>query len=140
MLLVPHPIIFIIDNYMTIKITLVKSPRKEKKFRVILPDGKKVDFGQRGYSDFTLHKNPLRMRSYVRRHGGSIPKYILNENNPTNVGANMLKVTRSDKEDWKGSGVDTAGVWSRWVLWSHPTIPGAIRIIERKFGVNIRQK
>jgi hypothetical protein len=37
----------------------------------------------------------------------------------------MLDVTSSDKEDWKRSGIDGAGFWSRWYLWGHPTFEGA---------------
>ena len=126
-----------LDNYMTSKITLTRSPKKDKKFRVILPGGKTVDFGQKGYSDFTLHKTPKRMRSYVQRHGGVIPKTTMDEKNPLKIRERMLRVTRSDKENWGKTGFGTAGFWSRWLLWSHPTIPGAIRVIEEKFGVNI---
>ena len=120
------------------KITLINSPKSEKKFRVLLPNGKKVDFGQKGYSDFTLHRTPMRMRSYVRRHGGLIPKSVLENTNPTRVTRSMLRVGKSDKENWRRTGIDTAGFWSRWLLWSHPTIKGAIKVIEEKFGVNIR--
>ena len=67
------------------KITLLRSPKKEKKFRVVLPSGKTVDFGQSGYSDYTLHSNPMRMRSYVGRHGGIIPQSTLDEKNPLSV-------------------------------------------------------
>lgn len=126
-----------LDNYMASKITLVRSPKKDKKFRVVLPSGKTVDFGQKGYSDFTLHKTPKRMRSYVQRHGGLIPKSTMDETNPTKITERMLRVTKSDKERWGRKDIDTAGFWSRWLLWSHPTIPGAIRIIEEKFGVRI---
>lgn len=120
------------------KITLIDSPKQEKKFRVILPDGKKVDFGQKGYSDFTLHKNPMRMRSYVQRHGGLVPKSIMVNTDPKRVTRSMLRVTKSDKENWRRTGINTPGFWSRWLLWSHPTIRGAIKVIEEKFGVDIR--
>ena len=53
------------------RVKLIKSPNSRKKYRVIFEDGDTVDFGARGYSDFTLHKNPLRMRSYLIRHGAS---------------------------------------------------------------------
>jgi len=125
---------------MIMKITLLRSPKKDKKFRVILPSGKKVDFGQLGYSDFTIHKNPMRMRSYVQRHGGNVPKRTMDETNPSEVKRCMLRVTKSDKENWRRDGIDTAGFWSRWLLWSHPTISGATKIIEEKFGVDIKRK
>ena len=44
------------------KIILKKSPNKKKKFRVIFPDDSHVDFGAAGYSDYTKHKNPDRMK------------------------------------------------------------------------------
>ena len=47
------------------RVRLKKSPRFDKKFRVTFENGKIVDFGARGYSDYTIHKNPIRMRSYV---------------------------------------------------------------------------
>ena len=124
---------------MLMKITLLPSPRKYKKYRVIFPDGKKIDFGQRGYSDFTLHMDPYRMRRYVQRHGGVIPRSTLEEQNPLKVIRSMLRVTKSDKEIWSRSGIYTAGFWSRWLLWSHPTIHGAIQIIEEKFGLYVNK-
>jgi len=113
------------------KIILSKSPKGGKKFRVLLPNGKTVDFGAKGYSDYTIHKNPQRMRLYVQRHGGVVPP-------PRgNLQTKMLKVTKSNKENWSIKGVDTAGFWSRWLLWSHPTMNGAIKIVKNKFGLNI---
>lgn len=117
------------------RVKLLKSPRATKKFRVVLENGKTVDFGASGYSDYTKHKNPMRMRLYVGRHGGNIPKYILNQKDPRKVNTDMLKVVVSDKEDWKMNGIDTAGFWSRWLLWSHPTINGAKNIISKKFNI-----
>lgn len=35
-----------------------RSPNPRKKFRVILEDGRTVDFGARGYSDYTKHRVP----------------------------------------------------------------------------------
>lgn len=54
------------------KFHLIKSPNPEKKWRAVFTDedGKEThtDFGQRGYSDFTEHKNPLRRANYLSRH------------------------------------------------------------------------
>ena len=112
------------------KVKLLKSPKKDKKFRVLFEDGKTVDFGQKGFSDYTIHKNPLRMRAYVRRHGGkSIPS------NDTDVHVRMLNVTRSNKENWSAKGIHTAGFWSRWILWSQPTLEGAKKQIKKNFRV-----
>ena len=94
-------------------VKLIKSPKREKKWRVIFPDKTHVDFGQKGYSDFTLHGDPLRMKRYVSRH------------------ARM-------HENWNKSGVHTAGFWSRWLLWSKPTLTGAKQLIKKKFSILVK--
>ena len=91
---------------------LQKSPRKDKKFRVILENGTKVDFGAKGYSDYTIHKDPERMKRYLTRH--------------------------RKRENWSKKGLKTAGFWSRWLLWSEPSLTGAKKIIEKKFQIKIR--
>ena len=58
------------------RVHLKKSPRFDKKFRVTFENGRTVDFGTKGYSDYTKHGNPIRMRAYVSRHGGFIPYMI----------------------------------------------------------------
>ena len=90
---------------------LQKSPLSKKKFRINLDDGRHVDFGAVGYSDFTKHKDPARMRLYVIRH--------------------------QSREKWGKNGIDTAGFWSRWILWSKPDLKEAIRYTEKKFGLRI---
>ena len=117
------------------KVKLVKNPTKNKKFRVILEDGRQVNFGLRGYSDYTKHGNPLRMRSYVSRHAGNIPSSVMKETDPKKVQRAMLNVAKSNRESWGRNGLDTAGFWSRWLLWSHPTLEGAKRVISSKFNV-----
>lgn len=117
------------------KIVVKRSPKSTKKFRVFFDDGDFVDFGARGYSDFTIHKDPLRMRRYVDRHGGIISQQILNENNPEKVIKLMRKVRRSHKENWGKSGIRTPGFWSRWFLWSEKTPQQAANLIEELFGV-----
>ena len=68
------------------RVRLKKSPRFDKKFRVTFENGKIVDFGARGYSDYTIHKNPIRMRSYVTRHGGYVPHMVQKQNDPKQRG------------------------------------------------------
>ncbi len=118
---------------MRVKIT--KSPNSKKKFRATLEDGRTVDFGASGYSDYTKHKNPSRMRSYVLRHGGRVPKRTLAEQDPKRIHKMMLNVDYSFSENWGISGIDGAGFWSRWYLWGHPTFEGAKKIISTRFGV-----
>jgi hypothetical protein len=46
---------------------LEKSSRKNKKFMILLPDGKKVHFGARGMSDYTKHHDDKRKERYLAR-------------------------------------------------------------------------
>ena len=119
------------------RVKIIRSPDKKKKFRAVLEDGRTVDFGASGYSDYTKHKNPSRMRSYVLRHGGRVPKRTIAEREPKKIQDMMLDVTSSDKEDWKLSGIDGAGFWSRWYLWSFPTFEGVRKFMKKRFGVVI---
>ena len=74
--------------------------------------GKTIHFGFKGMSDYTIHKDPERKQRYIARHSQS-------------------------NEDWSKSGIDTAGFWSRWLLWGEPTLGQSIKKIENKFGVKI---
>ena len=70
-----------------------------------------MDFGASGYSDYTVHKDAARMRRYlVRRHG---------------------------HENWTRSGVATAGFWSRWILWSEPSLNAAVQNTQKLFKIKI---
>jgi hypothetical protein len=89
--------------------TLQKNPNKLKKFKVTLPDGKSVKFGARGYSDYTIHQDEDRMKRYLARH--------------------------RSRENWTKKGIDTAGFWSRWLLWSKPSLPEAKKYMEKKFNI-----
>ena len=119
------------------RVKIVRSPDPKKKFRAILEDGRTVDFGASGYSDYTKHKNPSRMRSYVLRHGGQIPKSIIAERNPAMIHRMMRGIDKSDKEDWKMSGIGGAGFWSRWYLWSQPNFGDVNRFMLQRFGIKI---
>ena len=76
------------------------------------------------------------MREYVRRHGGKIPKSIMADEDPNSVLERMLAVNSSTKEKWGKLGVKTAGFWSRWLLWSEPTLRDAKKLITRKYHVH----
>lgn len=95
---------------------LEKSDKPEKKFMVTVKKdpqdrGKKVYFGATGYSDYPTHKDEHRMELYTIRH--------------------------QRKENWKKSGITTAGFWSKWLLWNKPTISASISDIRNRFGVKI---
>jgi len=77
------------------------------KFYIITKTEKKVYFGAAGYSDFTKHKNEDRKNRYILRH--------------------------QTNEDWGKSGIDTAGFWSRWLLWNKETIKESYDDIKKRF-------
>jgi hypothetical protein len=81
------------------------------KFTAEFPDGHRVSFGLKGFSDYTLHKDPERMKRYLTRH--------------------------RRRENWTRSGAKTAGFWSRWLLWSSPSLNGARRKTEKVLGKKI---
>jgi len=90
---------------------LSTSTRPEKKYMVFdyeNPD-KVIHFGQKGFSDYTLHKNPLRKKAYILRH----------------------KV----REDW--TDLTKAGTWSRYLLWGEPTLDASIKAMEKRFNIQI---
>ena len=90
---------------------LKPSTRKNKKFMITTPDNKKIHFGDSRYQDFTMHKNKERKELYIQRHQA--------------------------RENWND--LNTAGFWSRFLLWEKPTLEQAIEFIENKFNINIIQ-
>lgn len=93
------------------KVVLTKSPKREKKFRAyFVESGRHVDFGQRGYSDYTIHKDEERMHRYLNRHDGM-------------------------GETWGVKGIQSAGFWARWLLWSKPSLSEAKKLMSKKFKI-----
>lgn len=74
---------------------------------------KTVQFGSKGYSDYTKHKNKDRMKRYESRH----------------------KV----RENWTKSGINTAGFWSKWILWNKPSLIASINHTSKKFNITIKR-
>ena len=70
-----------------------------------------IHFGDSRYEDFTSHKDEKRKNNYLARH--------------------------AKNEDWTKSGIDTAGFWSRWVLWNRPTLQNSIKDVEKRFNIKI---
>ena len=77
------------------------------KYYIITSSGRKIYFGAKGYSDYTIHKDPERKQRYIERH--------------------------KEKENWTKSGINTAGFWSRWLLWNKPTIETSYNDIKKRF-------
>jgi hypothetical protein len=57
-----------LHKYYGQNVKLQKSTREDKKFMVQNPDGKWIHFGQKGYSDWHLHKDPERRRRFRVRN------------------------------------------------------------------------
>jgi hypothetical protein len=77
------------------------------KYYIVTKNEKKVYFGAVGYSDFTIHKDEARKHRYILRH--------------------------EKNENWTKSGIDSAGFWSRWLLWHKPTIKASYEDIKKRF-------
>jgi Family of unknown function (DUF5754) len=86
-----------------------KSDKPTKKYYIITNENKKVYFGQAGASDFTIHKDEERKQRYINRH--------------------------KNNEIWTKLGINTAGFWSRWLLWNKSTIKDSYEDIKRKFNI-----
>lgn len=76
------------------------------KYYIITKTGKKISFGSYGYSDMTQHKDESRKQRYINRH--------------------------KNKENWNKTGIDTAGWWSKFLLWEEPNIKDAYKKIKEK--------
>lgn len=100
------------------KVYLRRSHREGKKYvvTIIHENGRRktVHFGAEGMSDYTKHKDYDRMLRYIKRH--------------------------KKRENWKKSGVDTAGFWAKWLLWSKTTLKDSIKNIESRFNVKIYRR
>ncbi len=86
-------------------VTIRKSHRKDKKLDAVFAN-KVVPFGQKGYSDFTKHKNKTRRARYLKRHSGM-------------------------GEHWNRP--DTPGALSRWILWNKPSLKASIADYKKRF-------
>ncbi len=60
-------------------------------------------------SDFTHHKDEARKQRYINRHKAN--------------------------ENWTKPGVDTAGFWSRYLLWHKPIIKESYIEIKKLFDI-----
>ncbi len=90
--------------------TIRRSSNPAKKWDAVFvkPDGteKVTHFGQKGYSDYTKHKNPTRKQRYLNRHSGM-------------------------GEHWNQP--MTPGALSRWVLWNKPSFKASLKDYKRRF-------
>lgn len=92
-------------------VDIIKSTRKGKKLMAIFKrNGKKyktVHFGDTGYDDYTIHKDPNRQRQYIARHS-------------------------KNSQDWTDP--FKAGTLAMWILWLTPSLNDNIRLFRDEFG------
>lgn len=89
--------------------TIRKSHVPEKKWDAVFEQNGRefvTPFGQKGYSDFTKHKDVTRRARYLRRHRGMGENW----NDPT-----------------------TAGALSKWILWNKPTFKASLKDYKKRF-------
>ena len=112
------------------------SQSADAKWEVTLPTGRTLAFGQRSFDDFTTHGDPHRMLRYLLRHGVGRPAYDALKDKPA---ATVLREARrlrtSAREDWQDPA--TRGFWSRWLLWSEPTLAAAAARAGREAGYRV---
>lgn len=103
-------------NNIYVKLELAKD-KKHKYIAKVHTGGKihNIKFGQFGASDFTLHKNNERMWRYLFRHKKEMNKGLWDFNNPLNY------LTKS--------------FWSRWLLWSKPSLQEAMNNIQNNTNI-----
>ena len=94
-----------------IRVLLYNSPLKNKKYMAIFYDDKReemkrVHFGAKGMSDYTIHNDEERKERYLNRHRA--------------------------REDWENP--MTAGALSRWVLWNKPSLKASWKDYKKRFG------
>ena len=92
--------------------TIKRSHRADKKWDAVFVkyNGREIvtPFGQKGYSDYTKHKNKTRKQRYLKRHSG--------------MGEHWNKPT-------------TPGALSRWVLWNKPSFKASVKDYKKKFNL-----
>lgn len=81
---------------------------KHKKYVVILPNGKQVNFGDNRYEDYTQHKNYERRKAYLLRHSN---------------------------EDWND--FSKAGAWAFFFLWNCKTKKENIEYLQKNYHIKV---
>jgi hypothetical protein len=89
------------------------STDKKHKYLIITDTGKKIRFGAAGYNDYTTYYKEFGKQTadehklrYIKRH--------------------------QERENWGKSGINSAGWWSRFLIWEESNIKDAYRKIKDK--------
>ena len=89
------------------EVIIKKSKKYDKKLDAVIDGKKSISFGAKGYSDYTIHKDPERKERYINRH--------------------------KDKEKWGLSGIETAVFYAKKILWNKPTIKESVKDLNNKY-------
>lgn len=86
-------------------------PDKKLDVTIEQPSGreKTIRIGAKGMDDFTKTHDEEQKERYIARHKA--------------------------REDWKLSGILTAGFWSKHLLWNKPTLSASIADVKKRFDV-----
>ena len=101
-------------------VVIQPSPTVTHKLRVILPNKRSIDFGERGVQYYPDHGNPRIMRAQLLRKGAIIPKEMRIERDQYQIQRDMLQIKESTQEDWED--FFRAEYWERWILHTYPDI------------------
>jgi len=69
---------------------LFKSRAKTKKYAILNPLGKVINFGQMNYEDFTKHKDAIRRQNYLNRSEGIKGNWKCDGYSANNLSRNLL--------------------------------------------------
>jgi len=83
------------------------SPLKNKKLRAYFNDNTHTDFGQSGFSDYTIHHDDYRKQLYIQRH--------------------------RKRENWNDP--KSAGSLSIYILWNKKSIKASIADYKKRFHI-----
>ena len=87
------------------QVVIQKSKRTDKKNDAVIDGKKTIPFGQKGASDYTIHRDPERKDRYINR--------------------------QKPRED--GTDARTAGFYNRFVLWNKPTLEQPVDDLDNKY-------
>ena len=89
-----------------INIVIQKSQNPNKKYDAIVNGDKRISFGAAGYSDYTIHKDPIRKQNYIKRHSN---------------------------EDWSKYNLLSPAWMSRFILWEKPSLEEAVKNVNQMY-------
>jgi hypothetical protein len=69
---------------------LYRSNTKNKKYYIMTPENKLINFGQMGYEDYTKHNDELRRYNYIQRTSKIRGDWKQNKYSPNNLSRTIL--------------------------------------------------